>query len=232
MDTDGKQSLLSLIITIIIPSCILIFSKKFITLSPILTLIIALSFPFFYGAYELIFSKKWSWIALLGFISILLTGGIAVLKLPPQWIAIKESIIPFIIGMAFFISSYTKKPALFFILGSILDLDKIKLTLDENKKIHMFSTIIFRSNILLSLSFLVSTILNFLLAFFIVKSEPGSVAFNDEIGLMTALSYPVIALPSMIVMCLAIWYFVAQVKRHTSLTFENMVHQELQSKLS
>ena len=53
---------------------------------------------------------------------------------------------------------------------------------------------------LLASSFFLSAVLNFVLAKLIVKSPAGSVAFNEELGRMTALSYPVIALPSMIVM--------------------------------
>ena len=44
------------------------------------------------------------------------------------------------------------------------------------------------------------------LAKWIVTSPAGSEAFNDELGRMTLLSYPMIAIPSMI-MLMAIFYY-------------------------
>ena len=44
--------------------------------------------------------------------------------------------------------------------------------------------------------FFLSSLLNYLLAVIILTAEPGTVAFNEQLGKMTALSFPVIALPA------------------------------------
>ena len=48
--------------------------------------------------------------------------------------------------------------------------------------------------------------MNYILATWIVVSPAGSPEFNEELGQLTLLSYPVIAIPSMIMM-MAIFYF-------------------------
>jgi hypothetical protein len=37
---------------------------------------------------------------MLGFVSVLLTGGIGLLQLDPKWIAVKEAAVPAVIGLA------------------------------------------------------------------------------------------------------------------------------------
>ena len=53
----------------------------------------------------------------------------------------------------------------------------------------------------------------------IVVSPAGTEAFNSEIGRMTALSFPVIALPTMIILMGAIFYIF---KRISTLTGESV----------
>ena len=101
---QAQLSLLSLMITVVIPSLILIFSKKQVFVSPELLLCIALSFPVSFAVYEWLSQKQVSFISIFGFISVLLTGGIGVFRLPSEWIAVKESLIPFVIGIILFLS--------------------------------------------------------------------------------------------------------------------------------
>ena len=70
---------------------------------------------------------------------------------------------------------------------------------------------------------LFSAIMNYFLAKLIVKSESGSAAFNEELGRMTLLSYPVIAIPSMIMMMAIFWFIWRTVNRLTGLTLEEIM---------
>ena len=79
------------------------------------------------------------------------------------------------------------------------------------------------SSTLVGLSFLVSSCLNYILARLVVVSPPGSVAFNQELGKMTALSYPVIALPSSIILVIAIWVLIKKLQQLTGLSLENLL---------
>jgi hypothetical protein len=61
-------------------------------------------------------------------------------------------------------------------------------------------------------SFFFSSAMNYLLATQIVTSPAGTQAFNEELGRMTLLSYPMIALPSMLIL-MAVLYYLARTIR-------------------
>jgi len=64
-------------------------------------------------------------------------------------------------------------------------------------------------------SFFLSSVLNYVLAKLILVSEPGTTAYTEELGKMTALSYPVIMVPSMIMLFAALWYIFKHIKKLT-----------------
>ena len=70
----------------------------------------ALSFPIGYGLWDLKESGKVNGFSILGIISVLLTGGFSLLKLPAEYIAIKEAAIPGIIGIAVLVNQHFNKP--------------------------------------------------------------------------------------------------------------------------
>ena len=51
----------------------------------------------------------------------------------------------------------------------------------------------------------------------IVVSPAGTTAFNQELGKMTALSFPVIAVPCAILLVLAVLYLVSGIRKQTGL---------------
>ena len=78
-------------------------------------------------------------------------------------------------------------------------------------------------------SFFVSSILNFILARVILKAEPGTEAFNEQLGQMTALSFPVIAVPAVIIMIATFFYLFRQITHLTGLSLEECVHHQHKS---
>jgi len=74
-------------------------------------------------------------------------------------------------------------------------------------------------------SFFLSSVLNYILAKIILVSAPGSVAFTEELGKMTALSFPVIALPSTIVLMSALFYLLHHIKKLTHLEAEDIFNE-------
>ena len=70
-------------------------------------------------------------------------------------------------------------------------------------------------------SFLLSSVLNFALAAYIFKSPTGTEAFNEEVGQMTALSFPVIVLPTMVVLFFAMYRLFSAMGECTGLSIED-----------
>jgi len=219
--------MIDMLFSIIIPSAILMKLSGDSDLGATTALLVALAFPISWGVFELVKYKKFNYIALLGLISVLLTGSIGLLQLDNQWLAIKEASIPAIIGLAVLISTRTRYPLIKTLLynPTILNTEKIKLKLEEQGNTAEFDSRLLKATYLLGATFVVSSILNYLLAKWIVTSPSGSAAFNEELGQMTLLSYPVIVIPSMVMMVGIFYYLWRTIHGMTGLSLEEIIHQ-------
>jgi hypothetical protein len=217
---------ISLLVNIAIPALILMKLSGEDRLGPVYGLLVALAFPLTYGIVDLFRRRKVNFISALGVVSILLTGGIGLLQLDPKWIAVKEAAVPLVIGLAVIGSLKTPYPIVRSMLynDKIIDVPAVDAHLERYGTKTQFERSLVTASWLLAASFFVSAVLNFVLARMIVKSPAGSVAFNEELGRMTALSYPVIVLPSMAVMFVAMWYLFRSIKRLTHMDLEDIFH--------
>jgi len=206
--THKPRPMIDLLVSIVIPSIILMKFSGAENLGASTALIVALAFPLSWGLFELIKFRQFNFIALLGLISVFLTGGIGLLQLDPQWLAIKEAAIPGLIGIAVLMSTYTRYPLIRTLLYNpkVINVDRIRQKLHECDNSKAFESHLQKATYLLSSTFLFSSVMNYILAKWVVTSPAGSASFNEELGQMTLLSYPVIAIPSTLMM-LAIFYY-------------------------
>ena len=223
--THKPRPLLDLFLSIVIPSIILMKFSGDDQLGATTALIAALAFPVGWGLFELIKYRKFNFIALLGLISVLLTGGIGLLQLDTQWLAIKEAAIPAVIGIAVLISTRTRYPLIKTLLynPNVMKVDKIRQKLDERGTSDIFEARLMKATYLLGATFFFSAIMNYILAKWIVTSPAGSAAFNEELGQMTLLSYPVIAIPSMLMMMAIFYYLWRTIHGMTGLALEEIL---------
>ncbi|TNF35248.1 MAG: MFS transporter [Gammaproteobacteria bacterium] len=221
------RPMIDLLVSIVIPSVILMKFSGNEDLGATTALLVALAFPLGWGLFELLKYRKFNFIALLGLISVLLTGGIGLLKLDPQWLAIKEAAIPGLIGVAVLVSTRTRYPLIRALLynPAIMDVAKIRRKLEERGNTDVFENRLLNATYLLSGTFLFSSVMNYTLAKWIVTSPAGSAAFNEELGKMTLLSYPVIAIPSTLMMMFIFYYLWRTIHGMTGFTLnEILVH--------
>lgn len=222
------RPMIDLLVSIVIPSVILMKFSGIDDLGASGALITALAFPIGWGLFELVKYRKFNFVALLGLISVLLTGGIGLFELDTQWLAIKEAAIPGIIGIAVLISTQTRYPLIKTLLYNpkILNTDKISQRLDELGKTAIFETRLMNATYLLGATFFFSSVMNYVLAKWIVTSPAGSAEFNEQLGQMTLLSYPMIAIPSMVMMLAVFYYLWRTIHGITGLALEDIVRSE------
>ena len=213
-----------LLFNIIVPVIILTRFSGEEHLGPSLGVALALAFPLGFGLWELKKIGKFSFISILGIVSVLLTGGISLLELDVKYIAIKEALVPGLIAIAIFISQHTKYPLLKTMLfnQNTLDVARIEKALAEKGNLEKLPKIQATASNILGGSFLFSSAMNYILAKMIVVSPTGTEAFNNELGRMTALSYPVIAILSMILFFVALYYLLHSIKKLSGLSLEEM----------
>ena len=189
-------------------------------------LIIAILFPLGYFIYDYFKRGKYNIFSILGLISVLLTGGIGIFEIPTEWFAVKEALIPFLLGLAVIISLKTPYPLIRTLLYNpeIIDVDKVHNALQSHGKERAFEGLLVKCTMLLASSFLLSALLNFVLARSIVVSASGSDAFNEEVSKMMFWSWPVIAVPSMIIMMVALWMLLKGIKQMTGLELDDVLN--------
>lgn len=225
----AENLLVNLLFNIVVPTLIL---TKFSTEEYLGTtngILAALAFPIIYGLKDLLRSHKWNLFSVLGVVSICLTGGISLLGLAPKYLAIKEAAIPSIFGLATLVSLKTPYPLVktFIYNDTLLDTHTIKDALSDRGTTRDFEQRLKVASWLVAASFFLSATLNYILAISIVTSNPGTVAYNEELGKMTALSFPVIALPATLVMIGAMLYLFKGITSLTGLSLEEVIrHKE------
>ncbi len=232
MEQKKNNQLTNLLVNIIIPVIILTKFSKEEYLGPLYGLLAALAPPFLYGLYDLIKEKRKNFFSILGFVGVLLSGMIGLLKFPPQWVAVKEASIPLLIGIIVIISTRTPWQLVkkFIYNRELLDIDQIEARLEANGLRQRLEVVLQRANLFLAGSFFISAVLNFVLAKIIVHSMPGTSAFNEEIGRMTMLSFPVIALPSTLIMMVILWYLMRSLRSITQMNLNELFSEKFRDK--
>ena len=217
--------LFEILITVLLPALVLMMLSKPERLGPTWALVLALVFPVVWGAKEAVTKRKTSWMAVLGIVSTLLTGGIGLLKLDPQWLAVKEAAVPGLIGLAVLGSNWTRWPLIRILVfnPALFDVERIDRALAERRNKVPFELRLRTGTLLLAGTFGFSSVMNYVLARWIVTSPGGTEAFNQELGRLTLLSYPFIAIPSMVMMMALMWWLARSARQLTGLELSAML---------
>jgi hypothetical protein len=108
-----------------------------------------------------------------------------------------------------------------------MDVARIEAALAARRTQAAFRALLRRATALVAASFLLHAVLNYFLARYLVKSPTGTPEFTAEIGRMTILSYPLIILPTGLILAVAMFYLLNGLKKLTGLELEDMFHAEL-----
>lgn len=216
---------INLAFNIVIPAFILSKLSSANYLGPTLGLLVALSFPLFYGLMDFRSRHKVNIFSILGLASTLMTGTISLLALPPEYIAIKEAAIPSIIFIMVLVSTFTPYPLIEKLIfnDAIFDMDKLNIELDNAHAQKRLAYVLKNSSYMVATSFLFSAVLNYVLAKTIVVSLPGTEAYNAELGKLAIYSYPVIALPCTVIMMGALFYLMHHLHKITGKDIEEFL---------
>jgi hypothetical protein len=227
MTTDKKPNpLLEIAITIIVPAIVLMKLSGADSLGPLRALLLALAFPLGWGLWDGVRRRKLNWLAVLGVVSTLLTGGIGLLALDAKWLAVKEAAVPSLIGLVILGSIWTRNPLIRLLVfnASLFDVERVSAALAVKGTTAAFDQRLRQGTALLAGTFFFSAVANYVLTRWVVNSPAGTEAFNQELGRLTLLSYPVIAIPSTLMMMGLLYWLARQAKALTGLDMGDMLH--------
>ena len=131
-------------------------------LGPVKSLVIALALPICYGVWFFLRHRRLNFFSVVGLASVLLTGGLtlylwqedgSVRSNAPTLFGIKEGSIPLILGLAIFVSHWTKTPLLrtFLYSPQIFDIGKIERVVAEKQSGEAYRKLLFLCTVLLGL---------------------------------------------------------------------------------
>ena len=223
-----ENMLLNLVCNIAVPTVVLMKFSTERWLGPVWGLVVALIFPISYGLYDLVRRKKTNFLSVLGFVSVLLSGGMGLMKADGFWFAVKDAVLPTCIGAMVLGTLRTKSPLLrqMFYNEQIVDVARVDAALAAHGKAEAFEKLMRRSSVWLALTFIASAPVNFALARYILRSPPGTPDFNAELGRMHMIVWPVIVVPSMIAMMTLFWRLVKGLSQLTGLTTDEIFKTE------
>ncbi|MBK9322304.1 MAG: hypothetical protein IPM97_05015 [Bdellovibrionaceae bacterium] len=231
--TKPENPLLNILFNIVIP--ILILNKGSKIIGPGWGLIVALAFPICYGIYDHVKRKKTNAISILGILNVSVTGGLALLHLHGIWFAIKEAAFPLFVGFFVFGSAFSKSPFVetLFLNPQLIDVERLKTQLLARNTQEGFKDLLKKSTMWVSLSFLLSAILNFGLAARIftpidsaLDEAAQAVILNEQIAQMTTWSMAVIMLPSVVFLIGIFIYLSKGMQRLSGLTEDQLLIQK------
>lgn len=228
----GKQEnpFLNLIFNIIIP--VYILNNLSIKLGPQRALLLAVAFPLLYGAYDFLTNKHFNWISLLGLLNIGFSGGLALSGMGGIVFAVKEMIFPLLIGVFVFFSASQPVTIIekLFLNPKTMDVDRIRSVIEEKNLQQPFKNLLKNCTRYMSFSFLISAILNFVLALYIftpidpsVVGDDRSLMLNEQLARMTKFSFPVIMLPSLIITGTIIYILLKKLSELTQLPMQELM---------
>lgn len=223
-----ENLLLNLVFNVALPSVLLSTLSKPERLGPVWGLVAALAFPIGYGVVDFIRRRQANFISIIGFLSILLTGIFALVRLDRFWFAVKEASIPAIIGVSVLASMRSKVPLVRQLLynDQVIDVDQVEAALAARGTRESFDRALQRAGFWLAGSFALSAALNFALARHLIRSESGTTSFNEELAQMNLWSWPVIVVPSIAITMLTLWRLVRAIMDLTGLSQDAIFRQK------
>jgi hypothetical protein len=227
-----ENLLINIVCNVVVPTVILTGFSGPKWLGPKIGLVIALLFPVGYGLHDFATRRRWNFISIIGFVSVLVSGGFGLLKVDGFWFAVKDATLPGLIGLAVLASARAKSPLVTELLYNpqVIDVEKVNAALANRSAELPFAALLRRSTRLLSLSFFVSAVLNFFLARHLIRSTPGTEAFNSELGKMHVWSLPVIVLPSVAMMMVVLWRLLRGITTLTGLPLDDVFRAQPEKK--
>jgi hypothetical protein len=226
-----ENPFINIVCNIVLPSIVLMKFSTDKWLGPLWGLIIALIFPVGYGIYDLATRKKTNVLSILGFISVLLSGGLALAKIGSTGFAFKEAALPTVIGIAVLVSLRTKRPLVREMLynESLIDVPRVDAALAARGEQAHFEERLQHASVWLAVTFLASAPVNYFLALYVLTAPPGTAEFNDQLARMNWVSLIVIALPSMGAMMIVFYKLMNGLAELSGLTQEEIFREQKKS---
>lgn len=222
-----ENVLLNLLLNIALPAFILSSLSKEDRLGPLIALIVAIALPIGYGIYDFATRRNFNFFSVIGFISVLLTGGLGLMKASPFIFACKEAILPLLFATLILLTHLRKTPFIQTLLlnPQLINVKKLTAALDANDGWGRFRKLMFHCSIFLALTLCASSIANFFLAMRVLEgTEGGSPEYMKGIGKITWMGFLIIGVPMMVAFIGIFFYMMKGLGRITGMDADDLTN--------
>lgn len=230
--TKPENLLLNLACNLAFPTAILSYASGDRALGPTWAMMVALAFPLGYGLYDFSQRRRFNFLSALGFASVLLNGSFTLLKLDGFWFAVKDGVMPALIGVAVLASMKAKEPLVqeFLYNPQIVDVERVAAELAARGNQAGFDRLMRTSSYIIASAMLISAALNYGFARAIIKSPPGTEEINAEIAKMHWISMLGLSVPTFGMLAYALWRLFKGIHELTGLTLDEILRQPPEKK--
>jgi intracellular septation protein A len=202
-------------------------------------MLVALIPPLIYGVWFFVKTRQTNFFSLLGLVSVALTGGLTIYlwnqdgTVKPNaalLFGIKEGSIPLMLGIAMLVSHRGPSPLLraFLYNDGFFHIPLIEKTVEEKGAQQEYARLLWHSTLLFACSFLVSTVLNVVLALHFLgsldyKAADAREVYNAKVAQITGWGLLVIGVPILIFMFFTLWHLFRGLRRVTGLAQEQLM---------
>jgi hypothetical protein len=220
-----ENLLVNLVCNIALPTFVLTWASHKERLGPKWALIVALVFPIAYGLRDFAVRRRCNFISLMGFGSILVTGGFGLMNLDGFWFAVKDAAVPTLIALAVLGSMNAKEPIVHEMLFNpqVIDVERVEAALAARGAQAGFRQLLRSSSYLIAMAMLISAALNYTFARWIIRSPPNTPEFTQELGRMHWVSMLGLSVPIMAMMLFALWRLLKGVESLTGLKVDEIL---------
>lgn len=249
---NQEHPLANILINVLVPVMVLGFlskdpdlqkllgkSAKLWHLGPVKAIVIALALPIGYGVWYFVKTRKWNFFSGLGLVSVMLTGALTIYlwnkngTVKPHaglLFAIKEAMIPLVLGFAILWSHRTANPLIrvFLYNDSVFDIPKIEAKVAELGVGEGYNRLLLGATWLFALSFFLSSLLNLVLAQwffhgFDATARDALEVYNGIVAKITGWGFAVIGVPILVFLFFTLMRLLAGLRRITGLTDKELL---------
>jgi hypothetical protein len=219
--TDARWAGIEVVCTVVIPVAVLTFGGGWLSL--VAAVVVAMAAPAAFAVASIAREGRPSALSALSLASVVLTGGIGLWQLDPKWFAVKEAVVPAILGLAIASTAPTRLSVVPVLLDRLLDPARLAEALAAPERRSAYDRIARRGTLQLAALTAASGIGNGILAIAMVRSAPGTEAFTAELGRYTGWSFPLVNLPTIALSVVVLRKVIDRLEEVANVPFEQLL---------